>query len=76
MQLTIHIPDDILERVKDKLPPPEVGVLEAIAGDAILEFLTSLSEDGSRRKENLARECNGDFSTVVGIHQPTMSLRK
>jgi hypothetical protein len=51
MQLTIHIPDDILESVKDKLPPPEVGVLEAIAGDAILEFLTSLSEDGSRRKE-------------------------
>jgi len=25
MQLTIHIPDDLLESVKDKLPPPEVG---------------------------------------------------
>ena len=35
MELTIHIPDDILESVKDKLPPAEAGVLEAIALGAV-----------------------------------------
>ncbi len=39
MQLTIHVPDDMLEKVKDKLPHREVGVLEAIALDAIIGFL-------------------------------------
>jgi hypothetical protein len=43
MQLTIHIPDDMVERVKDRLPPPEMGVLEAVALDAILAFLRTLS---------------------------------
>jgi hypothetical protein len=42
MQLTIHIPDDVIEPVKDQLPPPEMGVLEAIALDAILGFLLNL----------------------------------
>jgi hypothetical protein len=44
MQLTVHVPDDMLEKVKDKLPPPEVGVLEAVALDAILGFLLKLDE--------------------------------
>jgi hypothetical protein len=26
MQLIIHIPDDLIERVKDQLPPPEMGL--------------------------------------------------
>lgn len=42
MQLIVHIPDDMIEKVKDKLPPPEVGVLEAIALDAVLGFLLKL----------------------------------
>ncbi|MFZ0959563.1 MAG: hypothetical protein WAO35_01560 [Terriglobia bacterium] len=42
MQLTVHVPDDMIEKVKDKLPPPEVGVLEAVALDAILGFLMKL----------------------------------
>lgn len=49
MQLTIHIPDDMLEAVKDKLPPPEMGVLEAVALDAVLGFLMKL--DGSAPKD-------------------------
>lgn len=42
MQLTIHIPDDIVEAVKDKLPPPEMGILEAVALDAVLALLMRL----------------------------------
>lgn len=39
MQLTIHVPDVMLDSVKDKLPPPAVGILEAVALDALLGFL-------------------------------------
>jgi len=46
MKLIVHIPDDLIERVKDLLPPPEVGVLETIALDAVLGFLHKL-EDGT-----------------------------
>jgi hypothetical protein len=42
MQLTLHVPDDLIESVKDKLPPPEMGMLEAVALDAILGFLLKL----------------------------------
>jgi hypothetical protein len=42
MQLVINVPDDMIEAVKDKLPPAEAGVLEAIALDAILGFLLKL----------------------------------
>jgi hypothetical protein len=42
MKLTVHIPNEQLEKVKEKLPPPEVGLLEAITLDAILQFLTKL----------------------------------
>jgi hypothetical protein len=45
MQLIVHVPDDVIERVKDKLPPPEMGVLEAVALDAILGFLHGLEDD-------------------------------
>ena len=42
MQLIIHVPDDMIEAVKDKLPPAEEGILEAIAMDAVLGFLLKL----------------------------------
>ena len=42
MQLTVHVPDEIIESVKDRLPPPEIGVLEAVALDAVLRFLLKL----------------------------------
>jgi hypothetical protein len=48
MKLEIQVPDDMLNRVKEKLPPPEMGVLEAVALDAVLGFLLKL-DDGVRR---------------------------
>jgi hypothetical protein len=42
MKLIVDIPDDLIEQVKEKLPPPESGMLEAIALDAILAFLQRL----------------------------------
>jgi hypothetical protein len=51
MQLTIQVPDDILESVKDKLPPRETGVLEAIALDAVLGFLMKLGDSGVANAE-------------------------
>ena len=44
MQLMIHVPDDLLESVQDKLPPRETGVLEAVALDAVLGFLMKLGD--------------------------------
>lgn len=44
MQLTVHVPDDMIEAVKSKLPPPEAGVLEAVALDAVLGFLMKLED--------------------------------
>jgi hypothetical protein len=49
MQLILHVPDDMIEKVKDKLPPAEVGILEAIALDAVLAFLLKL--DGAGKPE-------------------------
>ena len=37
----------MLESVKDKLPPREMGVLEAVALDAVLGFLLKLGGSGS-----------------------------
>ena len=42
MQLVVHIPDDLIEPVRDRLPPPEMGVLESVALDAIIGFLDTL----------------------------------
>jgi hypothetical protein len=42
MQLIVHIPDDMIEPVRDRLPPPQLGVLEAVALDAVLAFLATL----------------------------------
>lgn len=44
MRLTIEIPDTAIEPVKDKMPPPESGVLEAIAVDAVLGFILGLED--------------------------------
>jgi hypothetical protein len=54
MKIVIHVPDDIIESVKDKLPPPETGTLEAVALDAVLGFLDRLSK--SMTKETVKRE--------------------
>jgi hypothetical protein len=40
MQLTIHIPDNVLAEYRHVLPPPETGILEAVAVDAILAALS------------------------------------
>jgi hypothetical protein len=42
--IVIHIPDDLIDPVKHKLPPPRIGVLEAIVLDVILDFLDRLSD--------------------------------
>lgn len=42
MQLIVHIPDEMVAPVRDKLPPPEMGVLEAIALDTLLSYLFKL----------------------------------
>ena len=44
MQLTIHIPDEIIDGYGVKLPPPELGLFEAVAVDAILAALQRLSD--------------------------------
>jgi hypothetical protein len=40
MQLTINIPDEVLAEYRNVLPPPEMGILEAVAVDAILAALS------------------------------------
>jgi hypothetical protein len=55
MQITIHVPDDMVEEIKDNLPPPESGVLEAIALDAVLGFIMNLGEPVQGRESNDAR---------------------
>ena len=40
MRITIEVPDGAIEPVKDKMPPP--GVLEAVALDAVLDFILKL----------------------------------
>ena len=51
MRLTIHVPDDMLENVKEKLSSQPTGVLETIALDAVLDFLITLREaDSPSRK--------------------------
>jgi len=47
MKLTIHVPDDLLEDVKDELASAPSGILETIALDAILGFLDRLRDGGS-----------------------------
>lgn len=48
MQLVIQIPDDQIEPVKHKLPPPGTGILEAVALDALLAFLHRLSDPNTQ----------------------------
>ena len=43
MKLVVNIPDEFIDPVRDRLPPPEVGLLEAIALDAILALLTRMA---------------------------------
>jgi hypothetical protein len=39
MQIMIHVPDDFVEPVKDQLANGSMGMLEAVALDAVLKFL-------------------------------------
>jgi hypothetical protein len=45
MQIVVHIPDDMVEATKDGLPPPSLGILEAVALDAILAYFDKLSQE-------------------------------
>jgi hypothetical protein len=47
MQLTIYVPDDFVDPVKDTLARQPTGVLEAVALDAILGFLNELGKSSS-----------------------------
>jgi hypothetical protein len=47
MQVTIHVPDDLFDEVKDKLASQPSGVLETVALDAILGFLYLLRDGDS-----------------------------
>jgi len=47
MQLTINIPDFLLDDVKNKLAMQPTGILEAVALDAILGYLDGLRKEGS-----------------------------
>ncbi|WP_159450482.1 hypothetical protein [Bradyrhizobium mercantei] len=55
MKLTVHIPDELIAEVKDRLPPPEMGMLEAIALDAILGFIGRLKSTFATRPDNTLR---------------------
>ena len=45
MQLTIKIPDEVVGPLKGKLPPPELGILEAVALNAVLDFLMKIEAE-------------------------------
>jgi hypothetical protein len=47
VQLTIHIPDEVLAEYRHVLPPPELGLLEAVAIDAILAALERMANSRS-----------------------------
>jgi hypothetical protein len=55
MILTVNIPDDIFEDVKDKLATQPTGVLETIALDAVLHFLQTLREYDSSKGNGAMR---------------------
>jgi hypothetical protein len=47
MQIVINIPDEFIDPVKEKLATGPTGILESIALDAILGYLTTLSENSN-----------------------------
>jgi hypothetical protein len=49
MALTIQIPDEVLETYRDVLPPPQLGVLEAVAVDAVLGILEQIKAGAEAR---------------------------
>ena len=38
MQIVVHVPDELIDRVRARLPPPEMELLEAVALDALPRF--------------------------------------
>lgn len=51
MQFTIHIPDEVLDEYREAMPPPELGLLEAIAVDAIIASLQRLQAARAEKGE-------------------------
>lgn len=47
MQLTINVPDFLLDDVRNKLAAQPTGILEAVALDAILGYLDRLRKERS-----------------------------
>jgi len=43
VQWTIHIPDEVIADYGVSLPPPELGIFEAVAVDAILAALQRMA---------------------------------
>ena len=44
MQIIVHVPDDFVDPVKEKLSSGPTGVLETVALDAIIGYLEVLAE--------------------------------
>jgi hypothetical protein len=51
MQLILNIPDEVIETYRRVLPPPELGLLQAVAVDAILGLLSRLEEQQRPKAE-------------------------
>jgi len=49
LQLTIHIPDEVIEPYRDVLPPPEMGLLEAIMVEVVLSALQRMADARARQ---------------------------
>jgi hypothetical protein len=61
MQVTIQVPDYILEPIKDRLSPELTGMLEAVALEAILGHLDLLLDSTitvtASRRQSSNRQC-------------------
>ena len=61
MQVTIQVPDYILEPIKDRLSPELTGILEAVALEAILGRLDLLLDStktvAASRRQSSNRQC-------------------
>jgi hypothetical protein len=49
VQLTIHIPDEIIDGYGVALPPLEMGIFEAVAVDAILAALQRMADADAKK---------------------------
>ena len=47
MEITLQVPDRLIDEVRVKIPPLETGILSTVAMKAVLAFLESYSETGT-----------------------------